>query len=107
VLNGPPVNTTAACGYAGHVAAAGAGAVIAEPFRRRALIAALRTAEDAALRSRWSAAAEHYGAQPGLYEGRMRAAEIIMGMAAERRRARASRMVGVVARMEASAGPVT
>lgn len=88
VVNGLPVVTTAACGYAHHVTDAGAGVVIAEPFRRRALAAALRTAEDAALRSQWSAAAEEYGAQPSLYEGRALAAEIVTA-AAERTRARA------------------
>jgi UDP-glucose:(heptosyl)LPS alpha-1,3-glucosyltransferase len=84
IVNGLPVVTAAVCGYAGHVTAAGAGAVIAQPFRMKALVAALRTAEDAAVRSRWSAAAEHYGAQPFLYEGRARAADIIMAMADER-----------------------
>jgi UDP-glucose:(heptosyl)LPS alpha-1,3-glucosyltransferase len=104
VVNGLPVITTAACGYAGHVAAAGAGAVIAEPFRMKALAAALRTAEDVALRSRWSAAAEEYGAQPFLYEGRTRAAEIIMAMASERGRARAAAsVVGLIARREGAA----
>jgi hypothetical protein len=49
----------------------------------------LRTAEDAALRSRWSVAAERYGTQPFLYNGLPRAAEIIATIAAERRRARA------------------
>ncbi len=89
VVNGLPVITTAACGYARHVADAGAGLVIAEPFRQRALVGALRIAEDAALRSRWSLAAERYGAQPFLYQGLTRAAEIILTIAAERRRARA------------------
>ncbi len=107
VVNGLPVVTTAVCGYASHVAHAGAGVVIAEPFRMKALVAALRAAEDEALRSRWSEAAERYGMQPLLYEGRMRAAEIIMTAAAERGRAPAARrMIGLVARMEgASVGP--
>jgi UDP-glucose:(heptosyl)LPS alpha-1,3-glucosyltransferase len=101
VVNGLPVVTTAVCGYACHVANAGAGVVIAEPFRMKALVAALRAAEDAALRSRWSEAAERYGAQPLLYEGRTRAAEIIMAAAAERGRASAARrVIGLVARME-------
>jgi UDP-glucose:(heptosyl)LPS alpha-1,3-glucosyltransferase len=96
VVNGLPVIATAVCGYARHVADAGAGLVIAAPFRRRALAAALRLAEDAALRSRWSAAGEQYGAQPFLYEGRMRAAEIILATAAARTRApSAPRMVGL------------
>jgi UDP-glucose:(heptosyl)LPS alpha-1,3-glucosyltransferase len=109
VVNGLPVVTTAVCGYARHVADAGAGVVIAAPFRMKALVAALRTAEDAALRDRWSAAADQYGAQPFLYEGRTRAAEIIMTAAAERTRAPAApRVVGLVARMEGAArGPFT
>ncbi len=99
VVNGLPVVTTAACGYAGHVAEARAGVVIAEPFRQRALTAALRAAEDTTVRRRWSAAAEQYGAQPFLYTGRTLAAEIILTSAAERGRA-APRAVGFVARME-------
>jgi UDP-glucose:(heptosyl)LPS alpha-1,3-glucosyltransferase len=99
VVNGLPVVTMAACGYASHVTAAGAGIVIAAPFRHNALAAALRTAEDAALRARWSAAAERYGAQPFLYAGLARAAQIIMDLAAERARVRTGRgMAGVVAR---------
>jgi UDP-glucose:(heptosyl)LPS alpha-1,3-glucosyltransferase len=88
VVNGLPVIATSACGYAHHVAAAGAGLVIGEPFRYRALVAALQAAQDAALRSRWSAAAEQYGAQPFLYEGRALAAEMILNVAGERMRAR-------------------
>jgi UDP-glucose:(heptosyl)LPS alpha-1,3-glucosyltransferase len=106
VVNGLPVVTTAACGHARHVADAEAGVVIAEPFRIRALVAALRTAQDAALRSRWSEAAERYGAQLFLYEGHVRAAEIIVTAAAERRRGPAARrVIGLVARTErASSG---
>lgn len=101
VVNGLPVVTTAACGYARHVTAAGAGVVIAEPFRQRALTAALRTAQDAALRSQWSSAAEQYGAQPFLYEGRARAAEIIMAAAAERTRTpKVRRVADFAARMD-------
>jgi len=84
VVNGLPVVTTAVCGYAQHVDAAEAGIVIDEPFEHAAFIAALSTAEDAGLRNRWSASAEHYGAQPFLYDGRARAAEIILAAAAER-----------------------
>ncbi|HMA72097.1 MAG TPA: glycosyltransferase family 4 protein [Xanthobacteraceae bacterium] len=92
VVNGLPVVTTSVCGYAQHVDAAEAGIVIDEPFEHTAFIAALSTAEDAGLRSRWSASAEHYGAQRFLYDGRARAAEIILAAAAERvhRRAKAA-----------------
>jgi len=88
VVNGLPVVTTAVCGYAQHVIAAEAGIVIDEPFDMRAFAAALSAAEDAAQRSRWSASAERYGAQPFLYDGRTRAAEMILAAAAERARRR-------------------
>jgi UDP-glucose:(heptosyl)LPS alpha-1,3-glucosyltransferase len=88
VVNGLPVVTTAVCGYAEHVIAARAGIVVDEPFDVRAFAAALSAAEDAARRSRWSASAERYGAQPFLYDGRTRAAEMILAAAAERARRR-------------------
>jgi UDP-glucose:(heptosyl)LPS alpha-1,3-glucosyltransferase len=84
VVNGLPVVTTSVCGYARHVIAAEAGIVVDEPFDPGAFSAALSVAQEAARRSRWSAAAERYGAQPFLYDGRMRAAEMILGVAAER-----------------------
>jgi UDP-glucose:(heptosyl)LPS alpha-1,3-glucosyltransferase len=84
VVNGLPVVTTSVCGYARHVIAAEAGLVVDAPFDSRAFAAALSVAADAARRSRWSASAEQYGAQPFLYDGRMRAAEMILGVAAER-----------------------
>ena len=88
VVNGLPVVTTSICGYAEHVVAAEAGIVIDEPFHARAFAAALSAAQDAARRSRWSASAERYGAQSFLYDGRKRAAELILGVAAERARRR-------------------
>ena len=94
VVNGLPVVTTSVCGYAEHVVAAEAGIVIDEPFRSRAFAAALSAAEDAARRSRWSASAEHYGAQSFLYDGRTRAAEMILSAAAERHRRRPTAPVG-------------
>jgi UDP-glucose:(heptosyl)LPS alpha-1,3-glucosyltransferase len=90
VVNGLPVVTTSTCGYAQHVVAAQAGIVIREPFTAPAFAAALSTAEDAARRSQWSASAERYGAQSFLDDGRMRAAEIILGVAAERARRRST-----------------
>jgi UDP-glucose:(heptosyl)LPS alpha-1,3-glucosyltransferase len=84
VVNGLPVVTTSTCGYAQHVIAAQAGIVIREPFNAPAFAAALSAAEGAARRSQWSASAERYGAQSFLYDGRTRAAEIILGVAAER-----------------------
>jgi UDP-glucose:(heptosyl)LPS alpha-1,3-glucosyltransferase len=88
VVNGLPVVTTSICGYAQHVVAAEAGIVIDEPFHARAFAAALSAAGDAVRRSRWSASAERYGAQSFLYDGRKRAAELILGVAAERARRR-------------------
>lgn len=97
VINGLPVVTTAACGYAAHVAEAGAGAVVAEPFRHRALLAALSRAQDAALRERWSTAGEAYGADPALYRGRAQAAEIIMAAARRARPPSTARPVATIA----------
>ena len=88
VVNGLPVVTTSICGYAEHVVAAEAGIVIDEPFTARAFAAALSAAADAAQRCQWSASAERYGTQSFLYDGRMRAAEMILGVAAERARRR-------------------
>ena len=88
VVNGLPVVTTSACGYAQHVIAAEAGIVIDEPFDSQAFVAALSAAEDAARCNRWSASAEQYGVQPFLYDGRTRAAEMILTAAAERARRR-------------------
>jgi UDP-glucose:(heptosyl)LPS alpha-1,3-glucosyltransferase len=90
VVNGLPVVATSACGYAQHVVAAEAGIVVDEPFDSNVFAAALSAAEDTTRRSRWSASAEKYGAQPFLYEGRTRAAEMILTAAAERVRRRSS-----------------
>jgi len=89
-----PVVTTSSCGYAQHVIAAQAGIVIREPFNAAAFAAALSAAESVARRSEWSASAERYGAQSFLYDGRMRAAEIILGVAAERARRRSAAAAG-------------
>jgi UDP-glucose:(heptosyl)LPS alpha-1,3-glucosyltransferase len=94
VVNGLPVVTTSTCGYAQHVMAAQAGIVIREPFNAAAFAVALSVAEDAARRSQWSASAERYGAQSFLYDGRMRAAEIILGVAAERAPRRSTAATG-------------
>jgi UDP-glucose:(heptosyl)LPS alpha-1,3-glucosyltransferase len=90
VVNGLPVVTTSNCGYAEHVIAAQSGIVIREPFNAAAFAAALSAAEDAARCGQWSASAERYGAQYFLYDGRRRAAEIIVGVAAERARRRST-----------------
>jgi UDP-glucose:(heptosyl)LPS alpha-1,3-glucosyltransferase len=94
VVNGLPVVTTSTCGYAQHVMAAQAGIVIREPFNAAAFAVALSAAEDAGRRSQWSASAERYGAQSFLYDGRRRAAEIILGVAAERAPRRSTAATG-------------
>jgi UDP-glucose:(heptosyl)LPS alpha-1,3-glucosyltransferase len=88
IINGLPVVTTSMCGYAQHVDAAQAGIVINEPFGFSAFEAALTTAQDAGRRFRWSAAGEQYGSQTFLYEGRARAADMIITAAGERMRRR-------------------
>lgn len=77
IVNGLPVVTTSACGYASHVEAAKAGLVIAEPFDFAAFLSALQIAQDPATLHEWSKAGEHYGNMPELYTGRIRAADII------------------------------
>lgn len=90
IVNGLPVVATSACGYAQHVDAAEAGVVLDEPFAAGSFVAALAAAADVGRRAQWSAAAEQYGAQPFLYDGRMRAAEMIVAAAAGRTRQRAT-----------------
>jgi UDP-glucose:(heptosyl)LPS alpha-1,3-glucosyltransferase len=84
IANGLPTVTTATCGYARHVSLASAGSVIHEPFSQRARIAALERARDPVQSVRWSASAAVYGRNSALYEGRLRAAEMIVAGAQER-----------------------
>lgn len=81
IVNGLPVITTAACGYARHVESADAGIVVREPFEFRLFLAALEEAQDPAVRQAWSIAGNEYGHNPALYQGRLRAAEIIVDAA--------------------------
>ena len=83
IVNGLPVITTSACGYATHVISANAGIVIQEPFHQQTLIAALQTARDPACRENWSRSASEYGKQSSLYEGRNRATELIVARSME------------------------
>jgi UDP-glucose:(heptosyl)LPS alpha-1,3-glucosyltransferase len=78
IVNGLPVVTTAICGYAGHVRAANAGAVVPEPFAQPSLLAALREASDTGRASDWSANAIRYGERPELYSGLEVAADLIL-----------------------------
>jgi len=84
IANGLPVITTSACGYAKHVSSARSGIVLQEPFHRSALVDALRTAHDPGRLSQWSKSGREYGKQSSLYEGRRRAAELIVTSAEER-----------------------
>ncbi len=77
LVNGLPVVTTDACGYATHVTAADAGLVIPGPFRQSALIAALVEAQSADRRMSWSGNGVAYGERADLYSGLDRAATII------------------------------
>lgn len=81
VVNGLPVVTTAVCGYASHVSAARAGAVVPEPFDQRAFANAIRSARDVATSAAWSKAGIEYGQRAGLSEGRLCAAQIILAAA--------------------------
>jgi UDP-glucose:(heptosyl)LPS alpha-1,3-glucosyltransferase len=77
MANGLPVVTTAVCGYGEHVAKAGAGIVLPEPYRPEALVEALSSATPEAL-ARWSAAAAAYAADPALFSGLDVAADVIL-----------------------------
>ena len=81
VVNGLPVIATEVCGYATHVTAAGAGAVVAEPFDQGAFAAAIKSAQDPAVSAAWSKAGMTYGQRSGLSEGRQCAAQIILAAA--------------------------
>ena len=78
IVNGLPVITTSACGYAKHVSNADAGIVIQEPFYQRTFLAALGTARGADFTAHWSQSAIEYGKRRSLYEGRGRATELII-----------------------------
>jgi UDP-glucose:(heptosyl)LPS alpha-1,3-glucosyltransferase len=83
IINGLPVITTSACGYAKHVRTADAGIVIQEPFRQKTLLAALEVSRDANCLARWSKAGSEYGNQRSLYEGKNRATELIVARGME------------------------
>lgn len=77
IVNGLPVITTAVCGYADHVRAADAGAVVPEPFAPAGLLAALRRAREPSA-AQWSANAMRYGERAELYSGLEVAADLIL-----------------------------
>jgi UDP-glucose:(heptosyl)LPS alpha-1,3-glucosyltransferase len=79
IVNGLPVLATEVCGYAIHIVRADAGIVIAEPFKRLAFKEALTAAADPVWRAHWSGNGVAYGANPKLYSGLEKAADIIVG----------------------------
>lgn len=87
LCNGLPVLTTAACGFAEHVSAAGAGIVLPEPFAPTALAAALLQARAAGQRATWGRNALLYCEGRDFTRGFADAAAIIERVAAERRAA--------------------
>jgi UDP-glucose:(heptosyl)LPS alpha-1,3-glucosyltransferase len=84
IVNGLPVITTSACGYATHVTAAQAGTVIQEPFSSSSLLAALEAARSPTCSLSWSRSGVEYGQRSYLYTGRTKAAELIVAMAAQK-----------------------
>jgi UDP-glucose:(heptosyl)LPS alpha-1,3-glucosyltransferase len=84
IVNGLPVITTAACGYARHVDTAGAGIVVREPFEFQLFLAALEEARNPVTSRARSDAGAKYGQDPVLYQGRLRAAEVIIQAAQDK-----------------------
>ena len=67
LVAGLPVVATAACGYAHHIEAAGAGLILAEPFSQDALDAALARMLDSGLREQCREGGLAYAASEDLY----------------------------------------
>ena len=84
VVNGLPVITTAACGFAEHVARGGAGIVLPEPFEAPRLAEALAAARNSETRRHWTANALRYASQHQFTRGFEIAAETIERIAKER-----------------------
>ena len=85
IVNGVPVITSSACGYSRHVESADAGIVIKEPFDFHLFLEAIAEARDPQRCADWSNAGIAYGKNPELYQGRSRAAEIILHAANAKR----------------------
>jgi UDP-glucose:(heptosyl)LPS alpha-1,3-glucosyltransferase len=83
IVNGLPVITTSSCGYAKHVNIANAGIVVQEPFRLKTFVDALENAQDPVCFAQWSKSGQEYGMQRALYEGRGRAADLIVASGLE------------------------
>ena len=78
IVNGLPVVTTAACGYACHVRKACAGVVVPQPFSQHAFRAALKEANDRARQAEWSVSGARYSEHLQLFTGLEAAAGIIL-----------------------------
>ena len=85
IVNGLPVVTTAACGYAAHVDASQGGLVLPQPFRQTMFVSALRQARDEGLRRTWSRSAEEYGRNSLFYHGRDQIAADFVRLAQEKK----------------------
>ena len=81
---GLPVVVTANCGFAHHVADAGAGTVLDEPFVQGALDAVLPIAMTSRKRDEWGRAGVEYCATTDLYSLIERAAECVEGVGSRR-----------------------
>jgi len=77
VVAGLPVIVTDVCGYAHHVAKAGAGDVLATPFSQTQLNEALIRAFNSELRATWKASALAYAENEDLYSMHETGAELI------------------------------
>jgi UDP-glucose:(heptosyl)LPS alpha-1,3-glucosyltransferase len=74
---GLPVAVTDVCGYAFHIATAGAGVVLPSPFEQAAFDAAVRDMLASTKREEWSRNGLAYAAREDLYSCHQRAVEII------------------------------
>jgi UDP-glucose:(heptosyl)LPS alpha-1,3-glucosyltransferase len=84
IVNGLPVITTGACGYAAHVEASQGGLVLPLPFRHAAFVSALKQARNEGLRLTWSRSAEEYGRNSLFYHGRDQIAADFVRLAQEK-----------------------
>jgi UDP-glucose:(heptosyl)LPS alpha-1,3-glucosyltransferase len=90
LVNGLPVITTSACGYAKHVHAAGAGIVLEDPFDFKLFLTAIKDMADSARRSAYSAAGIAYGRNENLCHGRALAAQMLTGLAEHKQHKRSN-----------------
>lgn len=91
LVAGLPVVVTEVCGYAGHIRAAQAGIVLAEPFRPEALDSALERSLNGSFRARCRQNALVYASREDLYSLHTTAADLIEEFG---RRQAGSRSVG-------------